>query len=55
MNAPLTVTARILALAVGKSCVVSSLGSLRYARRQHPDRVWRSTKSEGRYVVTRIA
>ncbi len=55
MNAPLTITGRILALAVGKSCVVSSLGPLRYARRQHPDRVWRSTKAEGRYVVTRIA
>ncbi|WP_374453801.1 hypothetical protein [Phenylobacterium sp.] len=55
MSAPQTITQKIVALAVGKSCVVNTLGPLRYARRQHPDRTWRTTAAEGRYVVTRTA
>lgn len=49
---PHAMTGKILDLPVGKTCVVNSLGPLRYARRQHPDRKWSTRAVDGSYVVT---
>ena len=50
------VTERLLKLATGHSCVVSSQKRIDYsaARKHAPDREWSAESREGGWVVTRV-